>query len=179
MKFYFFIIAALYGSLVSAQGNSYVIDMDGIGEVKIGMSQEDLEKVIHKKIPLTNPTDTISGSWMDSATVVYKSIPLFISFQRSYSDSVHFNMTISGISTKNKLVKTIKGIGIGSNKIAVINAYEFNAMDIFPEYNEDGKLSGNSLIYVYDDAQKGSLRFLLTKNKVVSIESTIGFDEED
>lgn len=179
MKYIITVTALFATCLVKAQRTVPVIDMNGIEIIQLGMSQQDVEKVIGKKIPLTNPTDTISGSWMDSASISYKNIPLKLSFVRNYYDSAQFNMRVVSISTGSNLVITEKKIRCGSAKADVINAYEFLPMEIFPEYGEDGNLTGGSFIYVFNESRSSSFRFRFLKNKLVSIEATNFFDSED
>jgi hypothetical protein len=179
MKYKLLLAALVYGSCISAQTNYVILDMQGIGSIKQAIKQEELEKIIGKKIPLTNPTDTISGSWVDSAIITYKTIPLSLTFQRQYYDSVNFWMMVTSIATSSKKVQTLKGIKIGSDKVTVINSYEFYPMDIYPEYDIDGKLTGATIINVYDNEQSTNLVFRLVKNKVVWIESGLTFEDGD
>src|SRR5688500_11199977 len=68
----------------------HLITLDGIGPLQIGMTQDEVEKLVNKKIPLTNPSDTISGSWTDSAFIKYKEADLRLTFVRSYEDDHRF-----------------------------------------------------------------------------------------
>ena len=72
MKKFFIFLFILLSTTIIAQNNDYLVSLDGIGTLKLGMKQVEVEKVLNKKIPLTNPSDTISGSWQDSAKVKYK-----------------------------------------------------------------------------------------------------------
>lgn len=179
MKFKLLLAALVFCSCATAQTNLLILDMEGLESVKLGIKQQDLEKIIGKRIPLTNPTDTISGSWMDSATITYKNIPLQLVFQRQYYDSTNFWMMVTSISTSDNRVKTRKGIKIGSDKVSVINSYEFYPIDIFPEYDMDGKLTGSTIINVYDNSQSTNLVFRFVRNKVVEVQSRMAFDDED
>jgi len=49
-------IAFAFGS--TAQKKDYVIDMNGIGALKIGMHQDEIEKMLKQKLTLKNALDT-------------------------------------------------------------------------------------------------------------------------
>ena len=119
-----------------AENTDYLVSLDGIGPVKTGMSQEELEKILGQKIPLTNPTDSSSGSWMDSAIIRYKDAELKLSFVRTYAydkpDSFH--MRLNDITSSSPLVKTAGGIGIGSTKKEIVEAFDQYRLYMAPEF---------------------------------------------
>lgn len=100
--------------------------MEGIGVVKTGMSLEELEKVLQQKVLLTNPMDTISGSWTDSAFIKYKDAELRLTFVRTYAyeEKDSFHMRLTEMSTTSPLFKTAGGMGVGATKQQVINAFD-------------------------------------------------------
>jgi predicted metallo-beta-lactamase superfamily hydrolase len=106
MKKLFFLLLLAFSMKTSAQSNDYTVSFDGIGAIKLGMKQLEVEKVLNKKILLTNPQDTISGSWQDSAKVKYKNIEVRLSFQRNYTDDKVFDMEVIGIQTTSPVCKT-------------------------------------------------------------------------
>ncbi len=105
MKKTFFLLFILAAAIATGQKNDYLVSMDGIGAIKIGMSHEELEKLLNKKIPLINPRDTSSGSWQDSAIIKYKSIQLNLDFQRTYKEDNSFYMRVTGMRTSHPLCK--------------------------------------------------------------------------
>jgi len=151
----------------NAQNNSYIVTMDGIGAIKIDMKQDELEKLLNKKIPLTNPWDT-SGAWYDSAKIKYKNIEIRIAFQRTYTDDKNFYMGITGMQTSSPLCKTKSGIGIGSDKLKIIAAYEDNTLIVTSD-----------AITVRDNEDRRMIVFHLKNKKVVIIEPTTYFTDSE
>ena len=155
----------------------YLISMDGIGVVKLDMSQAELEKLLNKKIPLTNPTDTISGSWQDSATVNYKDIVLKIDFQRTYTEQDTFYMRVIAIETSSPLAKTSAGLSIGSDLSTIVDAYENNPIALGPDFTTN---KTKYLIAVRDEVVNSrEIDFYLVNKKVVAIDVVIHFSDSE
>ncbi len=166
---------------VAAQNKDYLISTDGLGAIKLGMSQAELEKLIAKKIPLTNPDDTISGAWYDSAKIRYKNIDVEVNFQRRYVTNDSFYMTVRWIGAKSPLCKTASGIGIGSDKLKIISAFNGYYMDIMPVYFNEGKEKSKTMstISVREDVEGYTILFNLVNKKVVSFEIFPVYDDEE
>lgn len=165
-----------------APNDDYLVSMEGIGAVKLDMSQEELEKLLNKKIPLTNPTDTVSGSWQDTATVVYKDIVLKIDFQRSYTKGDDFVMRVIRIETSNPLGKTANGLSIGSDKSTILDAYEPNWIYMGPDYSQEDTISTQRryLIGVRDETQNSrEINFYLVDKKAVAIQVAVRFSDSE
>ncbi|HSU28286.1 MAG TPA: hypothetical protein VLJ68_07890 [Chitinophagaceae bacterium] len=160
----------------------YLISMEGIGPVKLEMSQEELEKLLNKKIPLTNPTDTVSGSWQDTATVKYKDIDLKIHFQRNYVKGDSFYMYVIGVETSSPLGKTSSGLSLGADRSTIIDTYENNLILIWPDYLQEDTSSDKKryLIDVRDEKQNSrEISFSVVNKKVVSIKAGIHFSDSE
>jgi hypothetical protein len=76
-----FILVATYAT---AQNKDYTISMNGLGALKLGMNQEELQKLVHQKIILDNHLDTNNYSYEDTARVKYKGINVQLEFTRSF-----------------------------------------------------------------------------------------------
>lgn len=181
MKKTFFLLFTLAAAIATAQKNDHLVTMDGIGAIKIGMSQEELEKLLNKKIPLTNPQDTTSGSWQDSATIKYKNIQLNVDFQRSYKEENSFYMRVIGMRTSSPLCKTRAGIGIGSDKLSIINAYENDLLIMLPDFVGDTNERSRTKysIIVRDIEKEREIVFYLKNKKVVSMEATTYWNDSE
>ena len=164
------------------ENSDYLITLEGIGAIKTGMPQHDLEKLLNKQIPLSNPADTISGSWEDSALVKYKEAEFNLGFVRSYIDNDSFYMRVTGMKTSSKLCKTNNGIGIGSSKQQIIEAFENYLILMAPEY-EDTTYTTRSktrfYIKVRESYEGGQMIFYLTNNKVSAIEVGSFYDDSE
>lgn len=164
------------------ENTDYPVSMDGIGHIKLDMSQQELEKLVNKKIPLTNPWDTISGSWQDSAFIWYKEADLKLTFQRTYIKTDSFYMRIIQIETSSPLCKTASGIGIGSGKQNIIEAFEDHLLIINPDF-EDTTYTTRSktrfTINVRENREGREMIFSLAEKKVVSLKVTSFYDDEE
>lgn len=173
----FFILVA---TCVTAQDKSYLISMRGLGELKLGMSQAAIEKLLNKKIEMPNQLDTLSMFYQDTARLTYKGIPVQLEFDRSYTGPNKYYMRLIGIRASSPLCKTASGIGIGSDKQKIITAYNNYSLYIQPgyaNYYETEKGEGKSTVIVKDDAatvMNGSnaytMMFFLLNKKLVSFE---------
>ncbi len=181
----FFMMAA---TCTTAQNKDYLISMDGLGALKLGMSQARVEKLLNRKIPLTHHLDTINNFYQDTAKLTYKNIPVQLEFNRSYTAPNQFYMRLIGIRASSPLCKTASGTGIGSDKLKILTEYNDYHIKIQPGYvsyyaTEEGK--GKSTISILDDAASlgdGSdaytTVFYLLNKKVVSFELKAKLKEE-
>lgn len=164
------------------ENTDYLITMEGIGAIKTGMPQHELEKLLNKPIPLSNPTDTISGSWEDSAIVKYKEAEFNLGFVRSYTDNDSFYMRVTGMKTSSYLCKTNNGIGIGSSKQQIIDAFENYMILMAPEYEDTTYTTRSKTRYsikVRESYEGGQIIFYLTNNKVSAIEVGSFYDDSE
>lgn len=168
------------------ENTDYLVSLEGIGPIKTGMSQAELEKLLQQKIPLANPMDTVSGSWSDSATVMYKGVEFRMGFVRAYAyaapDSFHMQMT--GMSTRNPLCKTVLGIGIGSTKEEIVNGFDDYRISLGPAtilLNDSTWGPDKNLYYIQvkKEREGPQIIFSLRNNKVFSIEVGEYYDDEE
>ena len=167
----FFLIIVATGA--AAQNKDYVISWEGLGSLKLGMSQAELEKLLNQKIKLTNSLDTINNLYQDTAKLKYKNIPVQLEFERNYTAPYTFHMRLIGIRASSPLCKTTSGIGIGSDKLKIITVYEdyyINIQQGYVSYYETEKGRGKSTISIKDDTAYYMIRLFLLNNKVVSFE---------
>ena len=113
LKQIFFLLCIALAANVSAQNKDYLISMNGIGALKIGMSQAEVEKMLNQKFVLRNALDT-AVSHHDTATAKYKNSNVQLFFQRQYTAENIYSMYLMGLKTKSPLCKTETGIGIGA-----------------------------------------------------------------
>jgi hypothetical protein len=175
--FLFFILAATYAT---AQNKDYTISMNGLGALKLGMTQAQLEEFLNQKIALDNHLDTNNYSYEDTARLKYKGINVELEFTRSFFAPNQFHMRLIGIRASSPLCKTATGIGIGSDRLKIIadyNNYHVKIQPGYVSYYETEKGKGKSTLSVLDDAAStmdGSnaytIVFYLLNKKVVSFE---------
>lgn len=181
----FFIVAA---SCTAAQKKDHIIRMNGLGALKLGMSQEEVGKLLNEKIILPNSLDTINNNYQDTAKLKYKNIDVQLEFDRSYYAPYKFRMRLIGIRASSSLCKTATGIGVGTDMLKIIADYDSFHVKIQPGYvsyyeTEEGK--GKSTLSILDDAAStmdGSdaytTVFYLLNKKVVSFELKASLRDE-
>lgn len=164
------------------ENTEYTVSLEGIGAVKTSMSHQELEKLLNKKVSLPNLTDTISGSWQDSAIVKYKDVELNLSFVRAYINNDSFSMRVTGMKTSSPLCKTQNGIGIGSSKQQIIDAFENSYILMAPEYADTTYTTRSKTLYyikVRESYEGGEIVFYLNNNKVTAIEVGTFYDDAE
>lgn len=175
---FFFLVAA---SCTAGQNKEQIFSMNGLGSLKLGMSQNEVEKLLNEKIRLPNSLDTINSNYQDTAKLKYKNIDVQLEFNRSYYAPNIFRMRLIGIRANSPLCKTASGIGVGSDILKIIADYDSLHVKIQPGYvnyyeTEEGE--GKSTVSVLDDAASTmdyssdayTMVFYLLNNKVVSFE---------
>lgn len=181
MKKTCFIISILIGIIATGQSNDYLISMKGLGKLKLGLSHTELEKILSKKIVMTkNYLDTLNGNYQDTAKIKYKNANVQLEFQRSYFAPNQFRMRLVGIRSASPLCKTASGIGIGSDRLKIVQEYDNYHTKIYPVYPRSFKkenTNGESVIRILDDASSTmdgtdayTMVFYLLHKKVVSLE---------
>lgn len=156
-----------------AQQKNYTVSMQGLGSLKLGMSQAEIEKLLNLHLVLDNHLDTINSPTWDTAKIKYHNIPVQLEFDKNYTAPYTFHMRLIGIRASCPLCKTSSGIGIGSDKLKILAAFDNNYVYIQPGYanyfeTERGK--GKSTISISDDSGQYMIRYYLMNNKVVSFE---------
>lgn len=165
------------------ENTDYLITLEGIGPVKTDMAQEELEKLLNKKVPLTNLTDTVSGSWEDSARIQYKDADIKLSFVRTQTKTIDsFYMRITRMETSSPLCKTQNGIGIGASKQQIIDAFDNYLLLIAPEYEDTTYTTRSKTMYsikVRESWEGGEIIFYLKNKKVYSIKVGNFYDDSE
>ena len=175
---FFFIVVA---PCTAAQKKDHIISLNGLGSLQLGMSQEGVEKILNEKILLPNSLDTINDNYQDTAKLKYKNIDVQLEFNRSYYAPYKFRMRLIGIKANSPLCKTASGIGVGTDMLKIIAAYDSLHVKIQPGYayyyeTEEGE--GKSTVSILDDAASTmdyfsdayTMVFFLLNKKVISFE---------
>ncbi|OSZ81099.1 hypothetical protein CAP36_07635 [Chitinophagaceae bacterium IBVUCB2] len=181
MKKIWFIVFIVIGACTSAQKKEQIISMQGLGELKLGMSQAEVEKLLNEKIVLPNSLDTVTYNYQDTAKTKYKNINVQLEFNRSYYAPNVFRMRLIGIRANSPLCKTATGIGVGTDRLKIITAYDNYHVNIQPgfvNYFQTEEGPGKSTLSVLDDAASTmeywsdayTMVFYLLNKKVVSFE---------
>jgi len=163
-----------------AQNKDYLLSLDGIGSLKLGMPFVELEKVLNSKITL-KVINVDPVVLVETIKVKYKGIDVEISLWKRQD-----YIAVDGISASSLLCKTKSGIGIGSTKLQIIAAYEGYHIDAKPLFEYEGddndkpkKNKTKSTVTVKEDREGYAIIFNLVNNKVVSFEILPIYDDEE
>lgn len=166
MKFLFAILLSMSFYGISAQ-NSTFVSLNGIGDIKLGMKKSEVEKLTGQKIRIVN---LLRGDdWLrDTVEVFYKSVAYELVFDKDYeSDGVEF--IVCEIQSRNRQLKTKSGIGIGDDKMKIINTYKDYLIQVMPAYeglDNPVRSKTKSIVWLYGDSTNAVIIFYLEKNKV-------------
>ncbi|MEO5946362.1 MAG: hypothetical protein ABIP79_06060 [Chitinophagaceae bacterium] len=174
--FFFFLIIVTISS--AAQNKDYLLSLDGIGSLKLGMPLIELEKVLKTKITL-KVIDVDPVVLTETIKAKYKGIDVEINLWKRQD-----YIAVDGISASSPLCKTKSGIGIGSTKLQIIAAYEGYHIDAKPlfEYEGDEKpkrIKTKSTVTVKEGEEGYAIIFNLVNNKVVSFDILPLYDDEE
>jgi hypothetical protein len=159
------------------ENTGYTITKDGIGDIKIGMTQAELEKLLNQKLTLRHTND--ADAWSDTATAKYKDIEVSLYFDRQYNENEKIKiMELMGVSTSSPLCKTANGLGVGDERLAILSAYEDSPIDMYPEsemVNDSTWVPSKTKynINVKDDQWDKAIIFRLLNKKVASLEASM------
>ncbi len=157
-----------------SKNKEYILSMNGLDELKIDMTQAELEKLLKQKMHLIN-AETNAASWQDTATVRYKDIDVILHLQREYRQDNSFDMGLTGVETRSPQVKTEKGIGIGNSKQDIIDTYADSYLMMGPEYVSDTsneKSKTKYSIHLKGEAESREIIFFLDNLKVSAMKFT-------
>jgi hypothetical protein len=174
MKKLLLLLSVFFAIGAAAQNNDYLVTWNGIGPLRIGMSKADVEKILGKKLTLKNLLNKDEG-YADTLKVKYKNADLQIYFEKQYVDENNYDIVLQGMRTSSPLCKTKIGIGIGDDKMKIINAYEYNTLYLSQEFEDDTytkRSKTRSMISIYSDDSGNSIVLYLVNKKVVTIEVT-------
>jgi hypothetical protein len=153
---------------------TYIISGNGLGPIKIGMTQEELEKLLNQKLALKHTND--ADAWSDTAIAKYKDIEVSLFFQQQYNEDQNAPKVweLFELSSESTLCKTMTGIGIGDDKIAVISRYDDNYINMGPQFeqvNDSTWLPSKTkyMIHVLNTDDNKEIFFKLINKKIVSI----------
>lgn len=161
-----------------AQNKDYLLSLDGIGSLKLGMSLVELETVLKTKIVL-KVINIDPVVLVETIKTKYKGIDVEISLWKRQD-----YIAVDGISASSPLCKTKAGIGVGSTKLQIIAAYEGYHIDAMPvfEYDDNDKpkkIKTKSTVIIKEDREGYAIIFNLVNNKVVSFDILPIYDDEE
>lgn len=159
----------------------YMLSKEGIGDLKIGMLQKDIEKLLNQSLAMKHANDT-GEIWVDTATAKYGDIEVALYFQRSYVEENSNQMELMALSSSSPLCKTADGLGVGDDRDAILAVYQDNPINMGPEsymINDStwGLSKTNYYININDDKWDKQIIFLLVNKKVASLQASLAMGE--
>jgi hypothetical protein len=149
-------------SLISAQ--EFEISTLRIGPYKMFMKNEEADKLGTKLKQTDYELKNI---------IKYNGETILIGTSSDYDDKGKETgkIIIQTLSTKSNKFKTKSGIGVGSTKDEVINAYKnYPSYSAYPGYDDKGKVQKNTSNFVLNDLDAGTtLNFTLVNNIVTEM----------
>jgi hypothetical protein len=163
---------------IKAQIASTTVTMTGMGDIKLGMKKADFEKMLNQKFKMAHLSSKNDEYYQDTVHINYKGLEADVVFQKEYTDSDKYDITIWEIRSNSPQIKTKSGIGIGDDKYKIISTYEDFTIWIMPEYenNYTIKSKTKSTIWLHGDSGNVII-FYLDSNKVTGMSVT--YDEGD
>ncbi len=158
-KLVIFLSLVILVACANAQVSNVTVDFEGIGALKMGMTKPELENLLQKKIDL-RLIDVDSVIHTETVWASYQGIDYEIDLIKRYGDSTTY-IAVDGIATKSSFCKTTSGLGVGTDKMKIVEHYENHHLTISP-----------SVIIVENDENSHVLFFTLTDNKVTSVAVT-------
>ena len=162
--------------------NEYTLTRDGIGAIKIGMSETELAKLLNQKFQFRMVVDS-PGYWMDTVKAKYKEMDVSLIFQRlGPNDSTY--MELMAVETSSPLCKTEYGVGVGDDRDAIIAPYDDRPISMGPDFEQvndttwlPSKTKYSVSISDYDYMVGRDLMFHLVNKKIVSLGASINMGE--
>ena len=146
------------------QNSNYLVTMTGIDSLQLMMTMVELEKLLQAEVTLPN---IVKGGYSDTIPIKYKGVDMTLYFE----GDTKADATVRGIETSSPACKTASGLGTGSSKISVINAYPDNLKYVAPEYEAyPVRSTTKSAVAVMDTIYTRALVFHVIDKKVTSVE---------
>ena len=161
-------------NVAGSDSNSVIVSMNGIGDLKIGMKKESVEKLLKRKITLPHLTQDSNNIYVDTVSCNYKGIECMVVFTKELLGDTSAGIRVSEIKSSSPLLKTRSGISVGDDKIKIVNTYDGYSMTITPDIDY-GKTppfrsKTKSTIWLSDNGGSDNvIVFYLESNKVEGI----------
>lgn len=162
MKNLLLLFAIFISVLSSAQ-----VSTTRINDIRLGMSQSELEKVLGKKIKIPVNTD---GYPEDEYTVTHNAVTYSLYFWM-----LDEGLKISSISSNDASLKTLSGIKKGSTLDELWSKYKNYNLRIYNHWDENGLSKDERSFEIMDYDNGSSLGIHLKNNKVTGF--SVGYNE--
>lgn len=177
MKALLCIFCFFIASSALCQNNIPLVTTAGIGEVKVGMTREALEKLTGQKLVLKHlRSKKDDAPYQDTFRISHKDVELEVMMQKSYSEKNPDEVTVYEVKSSNALLKTKSGITIGDDKLKIVSTYNDYTLHLFPYYDPvtQAKSKTKSTVWLFADSSENVIIFYLENNKVTGFSVMVG-----
>jgi hypothetical protein len=149
--------------------------MNGIGEIRLGMTKSELEKITGQPVKLVKLLK--KEDWeRDTINIIYKDVPYQVILDKDYINEKSKGFIVYEVKSNSAMLKTKSGIGIGDDKLKIISTYDGYTIQIMPEYENDFTTKSKTRSTIWLHSEDGKLIvFYLTNNKVTGF--SVMYDE--
>ena len=164
-KIFFFVLFVATASSGVAQKNNYTLSFDGVGELKLGMSKAELEKLLHSKIVLKHIG--VDEVYEETIQAKYLGRDVTLSLFRS-EDRI---AVLESVRVTDPVFKTADGTGIGTDQSTIVNKYEDQLLIIHPDFFDNNAVRNQTIIKLAKiDNYRAAIIFTMVNKKVVAME---------
>lgn len=176
MRWITFLIFLCFYITSSAQTSSYLVSMNGIGDIKLGMKKTELERLLKQPIKLSRLALN-DGYSPDTINCKYNGLDILIVFQKEEVNEQK-EIIVWEVKSFSPELKTRSGIAIGDDKLKIISTYEGYTIHIMPEYEGPDytiKSKTRSTVWLHGEESGKVIIFHLSNNKVTGM--SVVYDE--
>lgn len=152
---------------VLAQTAGPAVSMGGIGDIKVGMKKAEFEKLTGQPVKFVKLLK--KEDWdRDTITMVYKDVNYQVVFDKDYINGNNNSFIVYEIRSSSPQLKTKSGIGIGDDKLKIVDTYKDYMIQIMPAYENDytTKSKTKSTLWLFGDESGKVIIFYLENGKV-------------
>ena len=147
------------------QAKNLPISMNGFDSLTLGMPKAELEAMLDTSFNIPRIAE---GEFSDTVHTKYKGIDITVILSEGDDKTL---AKVHGILTNDSSFRTKEGIGVGTSKEKVIDAYENYTKYIAPVYETyPVRSKTKSLVAVMDTVETRALLFHIINRKVWAVE---------
>lgn len=167
MRFLSVLLLVGLGLTTRAQNNSLTVTLAGIGEIKVGMTKTEVEKLTGQSIKLVQLLKKTDDYTRDTISLTHKGISYQLIFDKDYMNEKPKGFILYEVRSSTAQLKTKSGIGVGDDKLKIVSTYGDYMLQIQPEYENDytTKSKTKSTVWLYGDSET-VLIFYLENNRI-------------
>jgi hypothetical protein len=164
--------------------DSIIVSGDGMGDLKIGMNLQSVEKLLKRTLWNVAPPkeqgngygdarDTVRGIFPDTLGIIYKGIGYTLTFTQGWQKDSTYATTLDQVLSRSPLLKTSSGIRPGDELTRILDVYGRDKVRSGPEADSEGQdvlnVPGQAEVRTADGDNGNNIVFYLFDHKVVAM----------